>query len=311
MWRAVAALPFEPLHQLALVAARRATEAGQDDGVEFQALGLVDRHQLDGGRGAGVGWCVELGQCLVEALQQRQVRGALVFAHQIEKGPGGGQVGSVGLQAGGTAEGEPDGLHGLAQAAAPALVQGLVQDRVGCGSDAGRAVRRQSSDTFFESAEQADDFGMPIVARQRGEIGERQAAPGRTQHGQPGRAVVGQDQGARPGRAARAPPGARRGAVRPPPGRAVARRVSSAAMPCRWVRLRASTAMVRWPVLLGGGRSGPPRAGPPVARRDRTGDGPVRRRPARGAVEGLGGGIADGAAVAVVLRAGTPWRRWS
>ena len=88
---AVGACAFEPVKQFAAAAARAAAEAGQDYGVEFEALGLVHGHQLDAPIGIAVRRRIQTCQCRIQAREVEQPTGLLVEIEQCEIGPGVGQ----------------------------------------------------------------------------------------------------------------------------------------------------------------------------------------------------------------------------
>ena len=100
-------------------------QAGHDDGVELQAFGLVNRHELQLGVAQGVGRGVEARDFVVEAVElQLAVLGDAV--ERIEVGAGVEQVGWL-REAQGPAEALPDAFDPAAGALLNLVRVGFLQ----------------------------------------------------------------------------------------------------------------------------------------------------------------------------------------
>ncbi len=106
--------------------ARRAAEAGQDDGVEFQTLGLVDGHELQGVAGGDIRQRVQLAHLLGEARGVGDVAALFQFIQQVEVHARVFEIGGR-VHACRAAEREPCAFHDLAQATAATQGKGTGQ----------------------------------------------------------------------------------------------------------------------------------------------------------------------------------------
>src|SRR5881296_3151374 len=175
--------------------ARQAVEAGDDDGVELEALGAVDGHDLDRVlRRLYVGSGVEAAVDLV--LERREVDLARLFKalELVEEDLGVLEVG-LALHARRAAECEPRALDALAQRAAQPVLHQRREDRADA-ADALLAIGREVGDIAHLVEDERAAAGVLAAAflappgREEQEIGEGEAAPGRAQAREPGDAVA-------------------------------------------------------------------------------------------------------------------------
>src|SRR5882672_808795 len=175
--------------------ARQAVEAGDDDGVELEALGAVDGHDLDRVLlRLHVRLRVEATVDLV--LERREIDLARLFQalKLVEEDLGVLEVG-LALDARRTAEREPRALDALAQGTAQPVLPQRRQD-LAHAVDAPLAVGREMGDVAHPVEDQvfpagklaAALFGAPGGEKQQ--VGEREAAPRRAQDGEPGDAIA-------------------------------------------------------------------------------------------------------------------------
>src|SRR5258706_3384468 len=175
--------------------ARQAVEAGDDDGVELEALGAVDGHDLDRVlRRLDVGLGVEAAVDLV--LERGEVDLARLFQaiELVEEDLGVLEVG-LALDARGAAEREPRALDALAQGAAQPVLHQRREDRADA-VDALLAIGREVGDVAHLVEDERAAAGVLAAAflapagGEGEEIGEGEAAPGRAQAREPGDAVA-------------------------------------------------------------------------------------------------------------------------
>src|SRR5947209_815120 len=175
--------------------ARQAVEAGDDDGVELEALGAVDGHDLDRVlRRLYVGLGVETAVDLV--LERREVDLARLFQalELVEEDLGVLEIG-LAFDARRAAEREPRALDALAQRAAQPVLHQRREDRAGA-VDALLAIGREVGDIAHLVEDERAAAGVLAAAflapagREEQEIGEGEAAPGRAQAREPGDAVA-------------------------------------------------------------------------------------------------------------------------
>src|SRR5437773_1262792 len=184
--------------------ARQAVEAGDDDGVELEALGAVDGHDLDRVlRRLYVGLGVEAAVDLV--LERREVDLARLFKalELVEEDLGVLEIG-LAFDARRAAECEPRALDALAQGTAQPVLHQRREDRAGA-VDALLAIGREVGDIAHLVVDERAAAGVRAAAflapagREEQEIGEGEAAPGRAQAREPGDAVAEVQERARQG----------------------------------------------------------------------------------------------------------------
>src|SRR6267142_619852 len=160
---------FLPEEERRVAAAGAAVEAGDDDGVELEALGLVDGHDLQVVVARGdVGKRVEVLEALGERAEAVEVAGVLELLQLVEEDLGVLEVGRV-LDAGRAAEREPDAFDAVAQGAAA-----TAGDRG--GEDAREALEEQ-----IVLDQLPDSPPTPLVRGADGDLEEffeRQSKPG-------------------------------------------------------------------------------------------------------------------------------------
>src|SRR6266850_2575976 len=168
---------FLPEEERWVAAPWAAVEAGDDDGVELEALGLVDGHDLQVVVArADVGERVEVLEALGEGGEVLDGAGMLKLLQLVEEDLGVLEVGRV-LDAGRAAEREPDAFDAVAQGAAAA-----VGDRG--GEDAREALEEEIV------LDQLPDGLVAVAARDLEKFLQRQRKPWRAQDGEPGDAVA-------------------------------------------------------------------------------------------------------------------------
>ena len=175
--------------------ARCAVQAGQDDGIEFQALGFVHGHDLDhlcfAGR-IGNGRRVEQCDLLVQAIQ-REAGAAVDLIQQAPICLGIGTFGSV-MQARFATEHAPHGLD-----PAPCTQAALMRQRLGKHgthmTQPSLTIGRQRCHTH-RVVHQLPYCALMIIRSQRVQVGQYQPAPRRTQYGQPVQSISAVMQGA-------------------------------------------------------------------------------------------------------------------
>src|SRR5882762_10514338 len=175
--------------------ARQAVEAGDDDGVELEALGAVDGHDLDRVlRRLYVGLGVEAAVDLV--LERREVDLTRLFKtlELVEEDFGVLEVG-LAFDARRAAEREPRALDALAQGTAQPVLHQRREDRASA-VDALLAIGREVGDIAHLVEDERAAAGVLAAAflapagREGEEIGEGEAAPGRAQAREPGDTVA-------------------------------------------------------------------------------------------------------------------------
>ena len=171
-------------------------EAGQDDSVEFQPLGFVHGHDLDGRAVVAtrilIGLGIERGDLAIQSVE-REAAACVKFVDETEVSFGIGALGRI-VQAGFAAKHAPDGLD-PAPRAQPALLRQRFGEYSAQMLQALLAVGGHVLNAFI-IVDELPHRALVIVGSERMQVGQGEAAPGCAQCGEPVNAVAAMMKGA-------------------------------------------------------------------------------------------------------------------